>query len=107
MSEEDVPQGPVKNPSRTRAAVAAVDAFVEAHGGAASAVVQGVSVDQVRITLVGADGNLGDVLVRTAEVAAEVVEASRAAAAEWDRELSGSVTLTRANRMGMAGIRGA
>lgn len=83
-------------------AVAAVDRFVAAHGGAASAVVQGVTRDQVRITLVGADGNLGDVLVRDAETAAAVVEASRATSTQWDRELSGSVRLTRANRLRMA-----
>lgn len=87
--------------------VAAVDRFVAAHGGAATAVVQGVSADQVRITLVGADGNLGDVLVRDAGTAAAVVEASRATPAEWDRELAASVTLTRTNRLRMAGGRGA
>lgn len=97
MSEETTPS--VTAPA---SAVAAVDRFVAAHGGTASAVVQGVTRDQVRITLVGADGNLGDVMVRDAETAAAVVEASRATTAQWDRELSGSVRLTQANRMRMA-----
>ncbi|UZJ26175.1 hypothetical protein RHODO2019_07120 [Rhodococcus antarcticus] len=100
MSEESTPS--VTAPAR---AVAAVDRFVAAHGEAASAVVEGVSCDKVRITLVGADGNLGDVIVRDAATAAAVVEASTATGAEWDRELSGSVTLTRANRARMAGGR--
>ena len=102
MSEPSAPSVPV--PAR---AVAAVDRFVAAHGAATSAVVQGVSRDQVRITLVGADGHLGDVLVPDAATAGAVVAASRATGAEWGRELSGSVVLTRTNRMRMAGIRGA
>lgn len=97
MSEETRPS--VNAPAR---AVAAVNRFVAAHGGSASAVVQGVGRDQVRITLVGADGNLGDVLVRDAETAAAVVEASGATTGQWDRELSASVRLTRANRLRMA-----
>jgi hypothetical protein len=100
MTEESTPS--VTAPARD---VAAVDRFVAAHGEAASAVVQGVSLDQVRITLVGADGNLGDVLVRDTATAEAVVEASTATWAEWDRELSGSVTLTPANRERMAGGR--
>jgi hypothetical protein len=85
-------------------AVAAVDRFAADHGGA-SAVAQPVSFDQVRITLVGADGTLGDVLVGDVAAAASVIEASSATGAEWDRELSASVTLNRANRLRMAGGR--
>lgn len=84
-----------------KAAVSAVDHFVVAHGDT-RAVVQGLAFDQVRITLVGADGALGDVLVPDAGVAAAVVEESRATGAEWDRELSASVTLDPAYRIRMA-----
>ncbi|MEO6879630.1 MAG: hypothetical protein ABI181_01615 [Mycobacteriaceae bacterium] len=86
-------------------AVAAVDHFVDGHGET-RAVVQGVAFDQVRIVLVGADGALGDVLVGGAGVAAgvatAVVEASRATAAEWDRELAASITLGPSYRTRMA-----
>ena len=84
-----------------KVAVTAVDQFVDQHGPS-TAVVQGVILDQVRITLVGADGALGDVLVRDGATAQAVVEASRAQLGEWDRELAGSVTLGAAYRERMA-----
>lgn len=88
-----------------RAAVAAVNRFVASHGESANAVIQPVSRDQVRVTLIGADGTLGDVLVRDIDTAAAVIAASAATAAEWDREMSASVTLNRAHRLRMAGGR--
>src|SRR5437868_3673965 len=44
-------------------AVAAVKKFVAEHGGSATAVIQPVGYAGVRITLVGADGVLGDQVV--------------------------------------------
>lgn len=88
-----------------RGAVSAVNRFSAAHGGAASAVVQPVSRGQVRLTLVGADGTLGDVMVPDVATAENVIAASDATGAEWDRELAGSVRLSRDRRLRMAGKR--
>lgn len=105
-SQPAAPKSTAPKSTAPKSAVSAVDHFVGAHGET-RAVIQGVTFDQVRITLVGADGALGDVLVGgagvAAEVAAAVVEASRATVAEWDRELAGSVTLDPAYRTRMAG----
>ncbi len=98
MSDDDTTTPSVTAPSRD---VKAVDVFVEAHGETV-AVVQGVSMDQVRITLVGEDGALGDVLVRDAAVATAVVAASRATEGEWSRETAAAVTLDRGYRTRMA-----
>lgn len=108
MSEDTAPATPeaaTPGAEAPKAAVAAVDRFAGAHGDT-RAVVQGVAFDQVRIVLIGADGALGDVLVGGAGVAAEaaanVVEASRATLAEWDRELAAAVTLDPGYRTRMA-----
>jgi len=103
MGDEDTTGAGRTTPPR--GSVSAVNRFVASHGESARAVTQPVSRDQVRITLVGADGTLGDVLVRDLGAAEAVIAASSATAAEWDRELSAAVTLTRANRLRMAGGR--
>lgn len=88
-----------------RGAVSAVDRFTASHGGVARAVVQPVSRGQVRLVLVGSDGTLGDVMVPDVATAEAVVAASSATVAEWDRELAGSVRLSRERRLRMAGKR--
>lgn len=85
------------------AAVSAVNRFVATHGEGTRVVIQPVSRGQVRLTLVGADGALGDVLVPDAATATAVIETSLATGAEWDRELSASVELSDAHRARMAG----
>lgn len=95
-SDETSVQAPPK-------AVAAVNRFAAAHEGA-SAVIEFVGQGATRITLVGTDsGVLGDVLVHDVATAAAVIAASDAEAAEWDRELSGAVTLPPGLRKRMAG----
>ena len=50
-------------PELPKSTVNAITKFVAEHGGTASAVIQPVGLAGVRITLVGADGILGDQVV--------------------------------------------
>ncbi|MEO9223110.1 MAG: hypothetical protein ABI251_15325 [Mycobacteriaceae bacterium] len=97
---------PEETESTTQApskAVAAVNRFAAAHEGA-RAVVQFVGDGATRITLIGTEGGvLGDVLVPDVAAAEAVIAASDAEAAEWDRELAGSLTLPAGLRKRMAG----
>ncbi len=83
--------------------VAAINRFAAAHGEGAQAVLQYVGVGAVRITLVGTDGTLGDVVVRDMATAEATVEASAAELGEWDRELTNAATLPEGHRRKMAG----
>ncbi len=71
------------------AVVGSVADFVAAHGGSATAVLQPVGRLGVRVTLVGADGILGDRVVANLATANALVEAvaGLTAAEHWDREL--------------------
>ncbi|MBP1158628.1 hypothetical protein ABIC28_004072 [Rhodococcus sp. PvR044] len=80
----------VSLPPRT---VAAVKKFVAEHGGSASAVIQPVGLDGVRITLVGADGVLGDQVVDDLATANAVVAAvDNVTVSEWERAITSIVT---------------
>jgi hypothetical protein len=71
-----------------------VQKFVAAHGGSATAVLQPVGEAGVRVTLVGADGVLGDRVVAgmpTAEALVEAVD-GLARAEQWSRELVSKAT---------------
>jgi hypothetical protein len=85
--------------------VDSVNVFVSEHGGRANAVLQPVGKAGVRMTLVGADGELGDRMVAdlpTAEAVVEVVPGlSRAVG--WDRELTTRVTPRDGHWVEMAG----
>ncbi|WP_460866930.1 hypothetical protein [Rhodococcus aerolatus] len=103
-TKEATPDGPdAREVSRS---AKAVTRFAAAHGGSTRAVVQGVAAHAFRITLVGADGILGDVVVADAETADAVLAEAGVEAAEWDRELSASVELSAAHRARMAGRAG-
>ena len=85
----------------------AINKFVAAHGGSASAVLQPVGLRGVRITLVGADGILGDQMVSTMAEAEAVVEAnSSVTRTEWDRELVSRTALDPGHARRMAGLMG-
>lgn len=103
-TKEATPDGPdAREVSRS---AKSVTQFAAAHGGSARAVVQGVAAHAVRITLVGADGILGDVVVPDAETAEAVLAEAGVEPAEWDRELAASVELSAAHRARMAGRAG-
>ncbi|MFF0813846.1 hypothetical protein ACFYVR_01605 [Rhodococcus sp. NPDC003318] len=77
-------------PQRT---VTAVTKFVAEHGGSATAVIQPIGLDGVRITLVGADGVLGDQVVDDLAAADAVVAAvDGLTASGWERSVTSIVT---------------
>jgi len=82
-----------------------VKKFVSAHGSPATAVLQYVGEAGVRVTLVGADGVLGDRVVADTAIARQLVIAvdGLTATEEWDRELVSKVTPRRGHWAKMAG----
>lgn len=80
-------------PAIPKSTVSAITKFVAEHGGSASAVIQPIGVVGVRITLVGADGILGDQVVKDLATANAVVASfDNVTVAEWERELTSVVT---------------
>lgn len=80
-------------PELPKSTVNAITKFVAEHGGTASAVIQPVGLAGVRITLVGADGILGDQVVEDLATANAVVASfDTVTVAEWERELTSIVT---------------
>lgn len=76
------------SPKIPRSALAAVKSFLADHGNSASAVIQPVGRTSTRLTLVGADGVLGDQVVASTAVARAIVDRfDELTEAEWDREL--------------------
>lgn len=91
-------------PELPKSAVKAITKFVAEHGGTASAVIQPVGVVGVRITLVGADGILGDQVVKDLATANAVVASfDNVTVAEWERELTSIVTPADGHFKKMAG----
>ena len=84
--------------------LSAVKTFVGEHGGSASVVIAPIGRAGYRITLVGADGVLGDQVVKS-ELIARAVLASvdSLTEAEWDRELVSSVNPAPGHYRKMAG----
>ncbi|MFG1795088.1 hypothetical protein [Nocardia sp. NPDC049149] len=87
------------------ALVESVKGFVADHGGTATAVLQPIGRLGVRVTLVGADGILGDRVVDTMDTAKELVATidGLTEADEWDRELTSIVTPRSGHWAKMAG----
>ncbi|MEU1993927.1 hypothetical protein ABZ511_05690 [Nocardia gamkensis] len=87
------------------ALVESVKGFVADHGGSATAVLQPIGRAGVRVTLVGADGVLGDRVVPDLDTAKAVIETidGLTEADEWDRELSSIVTPRKGHWAKMAG----
>lgn len=82
-----------ETPRPTGGTVSSIRKFLAEHGGSASAVIQPIGRAGVRITLVGADGILGDQVVRDLATANAVVASfDNITVSEWDRELTSIVT---------------
>ncbi|MCM6776700.1 hypothetical protein NDR87_22550 [Nocardia sp. CDC159] len=87
------------------AVITSVRKFVAAHGGSATAVLQPIGRIGVRITLVGADGVLGDRVVDDLATAKAVVEAVEGVTEteHWDRDTSAAANPARGHWAKMAG----
>ncbi|MFB9909722.1 hypothetical protein [Allokutzneria oryzae] len=99
MSEQTAITAPPKS-------VAVVTAFVAEHGDPTRAVIQYIGNAGVRLTLVGQDGALGDVVVAdvaTAEAICAAVEGVQVS--EWDRETVAATVIGPEHRRRMAGPR--
>ncbi|GAB2515965.1 hypothetical protein GCM10027167_18180 [Nocardia heshunensis] len=85
--------------------VDSVKGFVAEHGGSATAVLQPIGRIGVRVTLVGADGIMGDRVVGSLDAAKTLVETvdGLTEAGEWDRELISKVTPAKGHWAKMAG----
>ncbi|KQU47918.1 hypothetical protein ASG84_07070 [Rhodococcus sp. Leaf278] len=93
-TSDDVPKG----------TLAAVKGFLADHGNAAQVVIQPIGRAGTRLTMVGADGVLGDQVVATQAIAKAVVdEFDELTEAEWDRELVSSVNPAPGHYEKMAG----
>ncbi|NKY86870.1 hypothetical protein [Nocardia veterana] len=93
-------------PAKPSAAVIdSVKKFVAEHGGSGMAVLQPIGRIGVRITLVGADGVLGDRVVDDLPTAKAVVEAvdGLAETEHWDRDLSAAANPAKGHWAKMAG----
>ncbi|MGB2948532.1 hypothetical protein C5142_04085 [Rhodococcus sp. BGS-1C] len=84
--------------------LSAVKTFVGEHGGSASVVIAPIGRAGYRITLVGADGVLGDQVVKSEAIARAVLASvDSLTEAEWDRELVSSVNPAPGHYRKMAG----
>ncbi|MEU7764704.1 hypothetical protein AB0B25_06235 [Nocardia sp. NPDC049190] len=93
-------------PTRLSASlIDSVKGFVADHGKSATAVLQPLGRVGVRVTLVGADGILGDRVVADLDTAEELVAVvdGLTEADEWDRELVSIVTPRQGHWAKMAG----
>lgn len=78
--------------------------FVAAHGGAGEAVVESIGRSGVRIVVVAVDGAYCDAIAPSGQVAGEICEQAGIPVAQgWTRELTASVSPSRADRRRMAG----
>jgi hypothetical protein len=87
------------------ALVESVKGFVSDHAGSATGVLQPLGRVGVRVTLVGADGVLGDRVVPDMDTAKKLVSMvdGLIEADEWDRELTSVVTPRKGHWAKMAG----
>ncbi|AKC39282.1 MULTISPECIES: hypothetical protein [Mycobacteroides] len=105
MTDEAQPADKQRKVSVPSTVHRALTAFVKAHHMPTKAVLQPIGQAGVRITLVGADGILGDQVVTdlaTAHAAVEAVEGIEAVE-EWDRELVSTATPAPGHAKKMAG----
>ncbi|WP_067691485.1 hypothetical protein [Nocardia jejuensis] len=85
--------------------VDSIKGFVADHGGSATAVLQPIGRVGVRVTLIGADGVLGDRVVGDLETAKALIELVEGLteSEEWDRELVNKVDPAKGHWAKMAG----
>lgn len=87
-------------------ALSSIRDFVSQHGEPTRTVVERLGGAGARVVLVGADGAMGDVLVRDGVEAAEaLVGAAGLEAGEWDSETVAATRIGPAHRRAMAGPR--
>lgn len=78
-------------------------AFTSANGGSGTAVVSYLGRRGARIVVVSQDGPFTDAVVGGMEEAAAACEAAGIPVGTWDRELTGKVTISPADRLRMCG----
>ena len=78
-------------------------AFVGAHGGSGSAVVQYLGRPGFRIVVVASDGTFADAVVSDQARADAVCTAAGVPVGSWSRELTSRITISAADRTRMAG----
>ena len=83
--------------------VARLRDFVAAHGRPGTAVISYLGRPGARIVVVGADGLFGDAVVPSMELAQRACAAAEIPVGDWDRELTGRITVLPADRRRMAG----
>lgn len=90
-------------PNRSvRRATARMRTFADAHGGA-TATIEYLGRNGVRVILVGADGIHGDVVLSSVELAKRACTSAGLPTVEWSREQSAALVYTAADRRRMAG----
>lgn len=83
--------------------LASAGAFVARHGGSARGVVEPIGRSGARVVLVGADGALGDVMVRDAAAGDALVAAvDGLEAAQWDSDTVAATVIGPEHRRRMA-----
>lgn len=96
---------PVKIVGMSAQVTKSIARFIEDHGGSAKAVLQPVGRRGVRITLVGADGIMGDQMVDSmAEAEAQVENHPQLERSEWDGALMNLATPQPGHAEQMAGF---
>ncbi|MBY4130460.1 hypothetical protein HQO83_18860 [Rhodococcus fascians] len=106
MATEIDSAGIEKNTSNEipKGTLAAVKRFLAEHGNSAQVVIQPVGRAGTRLTLVGADGVLGDQVVPSTAMAHAIVDRfDELNEGEWDRELVSSVNPAPGHYKKMAG----
>lgn len=98
---EDTEAHGVKVPPGVRKSV---EKFIGEHGGSAMVVLQPIGRCGSRITLVGADGVLGDQVVKSNDIARALVDSvDSLTESEWDRDLVSAVNPAPGHWARMAG----
>jgi hypothetical protein len=100
---DDVTPDPQRVESEIAEHAGKMRAFVAAHGGSGTAVVQYIGRVGARLVVVGGDGLFTDAVVSTVDIAAAVCERAGIEVQDWDRELTARITLSAADRKAMAG----
>ena len=83
--------------------IAGLRTFTQQHGGSGSAVLDYMGRRGVRIVVIAADGPFTDAIVPDLDQAASVCEAAGLTIGHWDRESTGKITVSAADRVRMAG----
>ncbi|SDP40957.1 hypothetical protein SAMN04515671_4097 [Nakamurella panacisegetis] len=83
--------------------IAGLRSFIARHGGGGTAVLNHMGRRGVRIVVISADGPFTDGIVPDLEQAGAVCAAAGLSVGQWDRESTGKITVSAADRIRMAG----